>query len=117
MENTKKIISPFPIELYYEDSSELNQFKDKNSPFGTSILERALEYVKFAIENNLDKILAFNIINLGIKIYLTKENYISVINHWADKYVDEENYAKCAELRELKKQLDETGIPLEKRPN
>lgn len=114
MENTKKIISPFPIELYYEDSSELNQFKGSNSPFGVSILERSMEYVKYAIENNLDKILAFNIINLGIKIYLTKENYLSVIDYWANKYLEEENYTKCAELRELKKQVNEVRIPLEK---
>lgn len=117
MENTKKIISPFPIELYYEDSSELNQFKDKNSTFGSSILEHSMAYVKFAIENNLDKIFAFNIINLGIQVYLTRNNYEYIINYWLDKYIDEENYTKCVELRELKKQLNETGISLEKRPN
>jgi hypothetical protein len=116
MENTKKIISPFPIELYYEDSSELTQLKDPKNPFSTSVLEHSLEYVKHAIENKLDKVYAFNMVNLGIRVYLTLENYSSIIDIWLGKYLEEEKYDKCAELRDLKAKIDEIRIPLESRP-
>ena len=69
----------------------------KNSDIG----KKTLEKIKYALNNNLDKVEIFNIFNMALIIELEKTNFKDALVKMNSIYIDEEDFEKCAELQKI----------------
>jgi hypothetical protein len=69
------------------------------------VLKDSLKAIDDAIENNLDKVELFNILNLSLIIKLEKSKFKSVLERIMQYYADKEDYDKCIEIQSLIKKI------------
>ena len=102
-DNTKKR-EVTNIELSYRNREDIINLASKKE-FVDFVLKDSLKAIDDAIENNLDKVELFNILNLSLIIKLEKSNFKSVLERIMQYYADKEDYDKCIEIQSLIKNV------------
>jgi len=102
-DNTKKR-EVTNIELSYRNREDIINLASKKE-FVDFVLRDSLKAIDDAIENNLDKVELFNILNLSLIIKLEKSNFKSVLERIMQYYADKEDYDKCIEIQSLIKKM------------
>ena len=92
------------IELIYGRKEDLVGLASKEE-FVKFILEDSLSTITKAINENLEKVELFNILNLSLIVELDKSNYKNVLERIIQRYVEVEDYDKCIEIQSLIKKL------------
>jgi hypothetical protein len=92
------------IELIYGSKEDLVGLASKEE-FVKFILEDSLSTITKAINENLEKVELFNILNLSLIVELDKSNYKNVLERIIQRYVEVEDYDKCIEIQSLIKKL------------
>jgi hypothetical protein len=95
-----KTRSAVEIELTYEEVGLIPNLLEKDS-FKDHILTEAYDAISYAVENSLDKIDLFNIVNLGYNVSLEKKDFISSLNMILKMYERKEDYLECATVQNL----------------
>jgi len=88
------------IELIYGNKEDLVSLASKEE-FVNFILEDSLKTIKKAIDENLEKVELFNILNLSLIVELDKSKYKNVLERIIQRYVEIEDYDKCIEIQSL----------------
>ena len=88
------------IEIVYGDKEDLVKLASKEQ-FVQFILEDSLASITRAIEENLEKVELFNILNMSLIVELDKSKYKTVLQRIIDYYIQDEDYDKCAEIQSL----------------
>jgi hypothetical protein len=88
------------IELTYDEVGLIPDLLEKES-FKDHILTETYDAISYAVENSLDKIDLFNIVNLGYNISLGKEDFIPTLNVILKMYERKEDYLECATVQNL----------------
>jgi hypothetical protein len=102
-DNTKKR-EVTNIELSYRNREDIINLASKKE-FVDFVLKDSLKAIDDAIENNLDKVELFNILNLSLIIKLEKSNFKSVLERIMQYYADKEDYDKCIKIQSLIKKI------------
>ena len=92
------------IELAYKNRKDIINLASKKE-FVDFVLKDSLEAISEAIEDNLDKVELFNILNLSLVIKLEKSKYKPVLERIIQYYVEREDYDKCIEIQSLIKKI------------
>lgn len=88
------------IEIVYGDKEDLVELASKEQ-FVKFILEDSLASITRAINENLEKVELFNILNMSLIVELDKSKYKSVLQRIINYYVQDEDYDKCIEIQSL----------------
>ena len=88
------------IELTYDEVGLIPDLLEEES-FKNHILTEAYDAISYAVENSLDKIDLFNIVNLGYNISLGKKDFIPTLNVILKMYERKEDYLECATVQNL----------------
>lgn len=88
------------IELVYGSKEDLVSLASKEE-FINFILEDSLKTITNAIEENLEKVELFNILNLSLIVGLDKSKYKPVLQRIIRYYENIEDYTKCMEIQSL----------------
>ena len=88
------------IEIVWDDKQDLIDLGDKIQ-FTNFILETSYKTIVKAIDENLEKVELFNILNVALIVELDKSNFPQVLNKIKDMYVTQENYEECAKIQSL----------------
>jgi len=88
------------IELTYDEIGLIPNLSEEES-FTDHILTETYDAISYAVENSLDKIDLFNIINLGYNISLDKKYFVSTLNQILKMYERKEDYLECATVQNL----------------
>jgi hypothetical protein len=88
------------IELVYGSKEDLIGLASKEQ-FVEFILEDSLSTITKAINENLENVELFNILNLSLIVELDKSNYKNVLGRILQHYVEVEDYDKCIEIQSL----------------
>ncbi len=88
------------IELVYGSKEDLIGLASKEQ-FVEFILEDSLSTISKAINENLENVELFNILNLSLIVELDKSNYKNVLGRIIQHYVEVEDYDKCIEIQSL----------------
>jgi hypothetical protein len=88
------------IELVYGSKEDLIGLASKEQ-FVEFILEDSLSTITKAINENLENVELFNILNLSLIVELDKLNYKNVLGRILQHYVEVEDYDKCIEIQSL----------------
>ena len=102
-DNTKKR-EVTNIELSYRNREDIINLASKKE-FVDFVLKDSLKAIGDAIENNLDKVELFNILNLSLIIKLENSNFKLVLELIIQYYADKEDYDKCIEIQSLIKKM------------
>jgi len=92
------------IELAYKNRRDIINLASKKE-FVDFVLKDSLEAISEAIEDNLDKVELFNILNLSLVIKLEKSKFKPVLERITQYYVEREDYDKCIEIQSLIKKI------------
>ena len=95
-----KTRSAVEIELTYEEIGLIPDLLKEDS-FKDHILTETYNAISYAVENSLDKIDLFNIVNLGYNISLDKKDFIPALNIILKMYERREDYLECATVQNL----------------
>lgn len=95
-----KTRSAVEIELTYEEIGLIPDLLEEES-FKDHILTETYDAISYAVENSLDKIDLFNIVNLGYNVSLEKKDFISSLNMILKMYERKEDYLECATVQNL----------------
>jgi len=95
-----KTRSAVEIELTYEEVGLIPNLLEEDS-FKDHILTEAYDAISYAVENSLDKVDLFNIVNLGYNVSLEKKDFISSLNMILKMYERKEDYLECATVQNL----------------
>tara|TARA_R100000734_G_C3280237_1_gene74026 strand:- start:343 stop:672 length:330 start_codon:yes stop_codon:yes gene_type:complete len=95
-----KTRSAVEIELTYEEVGLIPDLLKEDS-FKDHILTETYNAISYAVENSLDKIDLFNIVNLGYNISLDKKDFIPALNIILKMYERREDYLECATVQNL----------------
>ena len=93
------------IELPYKNVKDIINLASKKEFVGF-ILKNSYEAISEAVEDNLDKVELFNILNLSLVIKLEKSNFKPVLERITQYYVEMEDYDKCIEIQLLIKKIE-----------
>jgi hypothetical protein len=93
------------IEVIYDGTRDNLEELLNMSEFISTITEKSLGVIKYALEENKDKIRLFNIINLGIYVEIDKSNYKGILQKIMSYYSELEEYEMCSEVEKLIKKL------------
>lgn len=88
------------IQIGYQDPNDLLELRE-NLSFTKYVHKKTLEKIKYALNNNLDKVEIFNIFNMALIIELEKINFKDALAKMNSIYIDEEDFEKCAELQKI----------------
>jgi len=88
------------IEIKYSEKSDIANLASTEK-FVNFILEDTLKSITRAIEQNLDKIELFNIVNLSLVIELERSSFKTALEKIIKHYLEEEDYDKCAKTQSL----------------
>jgi len=88
------------IELTYDDVELIPNLIEEES-FTEHILTETYNSISYAVENNLNKIDLFNIINLGYNVSIKRDDYIPILNNILKMYEKKEDYLECATVKNL----------------
>lgn len=88
------------IELTYDDVELIPNLIEEES-FTEHILTETYDSISYAVENNLNKIDIFNIINLGYNVSIKRDDYIPILNNILKMYEKKEDYLECATVKNL----------------
>lgn len=92
------------LELIYQDKDDLLKLS-KSEDFVEFILLDSLDTIKRAINEDLDKVELFNILNLSLIIELEKKNYKVVLDRILQHFVEIEDYDTCIEIQQITNKL------------
>jgi hypothetical protein len=90
------------IELTYDEVGLIPNLLEEDS-FKDHILTETYDSISYAVENSLDKIDLFNIVNLGYNVSLDKKDFIPALNMILKMYERKEDYLECATVQNLVK--------------
>lgn len=93
------------VEIFYDHPEALNELL-KQKKFIEFILEDSLKSIKYAADNNLDKIELFNIPNLSLIVEVEKSQYKNILKTVLKYYESKEDYAECLEIQLLLKKYE-----------
>ena len=88
------------VEIFYDHHEALNELLNQKK-FVEFILEDSLKTIKYAADNNLDKVKLFNIPNLSLIIEIEKNQYKNILKTLLKYYESKEDYAECFEIQLL----------------
>lgn len=88
------------IELIYDGKEDLISLASKDE-FVEFVLKESLKAITKALEEGLEKVELFNILNLSLIVELTKPNFKSTLERVIAYYVEVEDYDKCIEIQSL----------------
>lgn len=88
------------IELAYNDLNELEELAE-NEMFIAFTQQKTLERIKYAVDNNLEKVEIFNIFNLSLVVELERKNYKAVLERITEPFIKVEDYETCNEIKDL----------------
>ena len=88
------------IELTYDEVGLIPNLLEEDS-FKDHILAETYDSISYAVENSLDKIDLFNIVNLGYNVSLDKKDFIPALNMILKMYERKEDYLECATVQNL----------------
>lgn len=97
---TKTKYDIIDLEIIFQDKSDIIKLASKED-FVVFILENSLQAITQAIEQDLEKITLFRILNLGILIVIDKANYSKVLSKMINHCLGQEDYDKCASIQKL----------------
>ena len=92
------------LELVYQDKDDLLKLS-KSEDFVEFILLDSLDTIKKAVDENLEKVELFNILNLSLIVELEKNNYKSVLERILQYFVEIEDYDVCIEVQQIVNKL------------
>lgn len=92
------------LELVYQDKDDLLKLS-KSEDFVEFILLDSLDTIKKAVDENLEKVELFNILNLSLIVELEKSNYKSVLERILQYFVEIEDYDVCIEVQQIVNKL------------
>lgn len=92
------------LELVYQDKDDLLKLS-KSEDFVEFILLDSLDTIKKAVDENLEKVELFNILNLSLIVELEKSNYKSVLERILQYFVEIEDYDTCIEVQQIVNKL------------
>lgn len=99
-----KIDEPIYLEVYFEDEEDIEQSFEQtlNTPeFKEVIKVKVLERISEAISLNRDEITLFRMVFYGLDLIVEKKQYVKLLNTILNIYQQEEDYLKCAEIKNL----------------
>lgn len=92
------------LELVYQDKDDLLKLS-QSEDFVEFILLDSLDTIKKAVDENLEKVELFNILNLSLIVELEKSNYKSVLERILQYFVEIEDYDVCIEVQQIVNKL------------
>lgn len=92
------------LELVYQDKDDLLKLS-QSEDFVEFILLDSLNTIKKAVDENLEKVELFNILNLSLIVELEKSNYKSVLERILQYFVEIEDYDTCIEVQQIVNKL------------
>jgi len=104
----KKIHTPIYLEIYFEDSEDLDQDLAElfgSSDFKNQIKTELLERLEEAIKEKRNKLSLFRLVFYGVDLVVKKSQYKKLLNKVLEVYQEEEDYLKCVEIKNLIDQI------------
>ena len=92
------------IEISYSSKRELKELSNKET-FRGVIMRDSFKAIKDAIKNNNTTIELFNIVNLSVIIKLSSLYFPSALSKISRYFEETEEYEKCAEIKQLIKNI------------
>jgi hypothetical protein len=92
------------IELYYDEFEDINEALESDD-IKDFLLKKSYENIKKAIEQNLDKIELFNILNLALVVEIDKNQFKPILKNTLLYYESMEDYKKCSQIKSLIEKL------------
>lgn len=88
------------IELSWDSQEDLDELANSEA-FQHFILEESLKAIIDALENNKPTAELFNIFNMSVIVEIQKPQFKIVLNKLTEKFVGDEEYERCAQLKKL----------------
>tara|TARA_R110002153_G_scaffold44859_1_gene126642 strand:+ start:55 stop:381 length:327 start_codon:yes stop_codon:yes gene_type:complete len=92
------------IELEFKDKEDIINLASKDE-FVSLVMNDSLEAITEGVEDNLDSVDLFNILNISVMVKLERSNFQPVLNKITQYYAGKEDYDKCIEIQSLIKKL------------
>ena len=99
-----KIDEPIYLEVYFEDEEDIEQsFLEtlKTPEFKEIIKTKVFERVADAVKNNKEELTLFRMVYYGLDLCLVRKEFKKILNTILTIYQQEEDYLKCAEIKNL----------------
>ena len=99
-----KIDEPIYLEVYFEDEEDIEQsFADtlKTPEFREVIKVKILEKVSEAINDRREELVLFRMVYYGLDLSVERKQFKKLLNLILTIYQQEEDYLKCAEIKNL----------------
>jgi len=103
----KKERDVLSIEIQYDEKEELEALIESED-FHKLLLDEAISTIEHALTKNRKSARVCYVPNLECSVVLEKRNFTKVLNTAIKFYEHQEDYAKCAELVNLKKEVNES---------
>jgi len=92
------------IELYYDEVEDITEVLE-SSDLKSFLLEKSYENIKKGVEQNLDKVELFNILNLALVVEVDRSQFKHILKNVLPHYESTEDYEKCAQVKSLIEKL------------
>jgi hypothetical protein len=95
---------PLGIELFFDDENDLDELMESKE-FHDILFNEVVRALKVAFENKENKATILFLTNLRYALVVSKDNFSNLIDSVVSYFEKLEDYEKCKELIELKKEL------------
>jgi len=91
-----------PIDIYidYDQAENILMLIDSKE-FITMVTRGGYYRVKYAIENNLEEVRLFNIVNLDYTVNILKKDYKNILNKMLVYFIEMEDYDECTNINKM----------------
>lgn len=99
-----KIDDPIYLEVYFEDEDDIKESFEhtlNTSEFKEVLKVKVLERVSEAVNLNKEELILFRMVFYGLDLIVEKKQYSRLLNTILNIYQQEEDYLKCAEIKNL----------------
>lgn len=99
-----KIDEPIYLEVYFEDEDDIRESFENtlNTPEFKEVLKvKVLERINEAVNLNKDELTLFRMVFYGLDLVVEKKQYAKLLTTILNIYQQEEDYLKCAEIKNL----------------
>ena len=100
----KKIDEPIYLEVYFEDEEDIEQsFAEtlKTPEFKEVVKIKILERITEAINDKREELVLFRMVYYGLDLSIERKQFKKLLNTILTIYQQEEDYLKCAEIKNL----------------
>lgn len=92
------------LEILYDEREELDELLESED-FHELLYDEALKVINEALEEKTDSVKLAYVSNIGHSVMIHKPQFTPVLNKILKFYEKKEDYGKCSEIVNLKKQL------------